>query len=448
MILWCDGGHDPAENMRRDTALLEAAAAGAEPVLQALHASSPRASPWAARRIPGASSTSTGAAQPGSPGPCVPPEAAPSTTTRSGPTRWPPRLADPSWGGGLEAAYGKASGLLVASLTRLGVPATLTPGAARGGPRAALRPGRRSTVLRLDGAPRDRAGERQARGQRAAADGAGIVAAGKRAARPRPPEAGGLPRDPGLRAGARARRPRSGLGARRSVAGATAAARALGGRLAAGPARGHPPDRRRERAGLDGRRHPDTVPARLTPDPERSDTRVASRAPAPPGGQEDGPPACDPDGTGRGARRELRWPLRPAPSPCAPPCARRASPGGRFVIGVTNDARTFNPIMSNETNSSDGERPALHGADRVRQHRAEAVPGARPELGGEPRTGSPGRGTCGGARGSPTGIRSPRRTSSSASRWPTIRPCTSPSTICSRRTGRSCRSRPRTPTPS
>ncbi len=28
-------------------------------------------------------------------------------------------------------------------------------------------------------------------------------------------------------------------------------------------------------------------------------------------------------------------------------------PGGRFVIGVTNDAKTFNPIMSNETSSSD-----------------------------------------------------------------------------------------------
>src|SRR5690349_21852177 len=34
MILWCDGAHDPAEDMRRDTALLAAAAAGAEPVLR------------------------------------------------------------------------------------------------------------------------------------------------------------------------------------------------------------------------------------------------------------------------------------------------------------------------------------------------------------------------------------------------------------------------------
>src|SRR5215470_14219661 len=34
MILWCDGAHDPAENMRRDGALLAAAEAGAPPVLR------------------------------------------------------------------------------------------------------------------------------------------------------------------------------------------------------------------------------------------------------------------------------------------------------------------------------------------------------------------------------------------------------------------------------
>ena len=34
MILWCDGVHDAAENMRRDAALLAAAEAGADPVLR------------------------------------------------------------------------------------------------------------------------------------------------------------------------------------------------------------------------------------------------------------------------------------------------------------------------------------------------------------------------------------------------------------------------------
>src|SRR5436853_3259927 len=39
MLLWCDGGHDPAENMRRDAALLAAAEAdaGAPPVLRLFH---------------------------------------------------------------------------------------------------------------------------------------------------------------------------------------------------------------------------------------------------------------------------------------------------------------------------------------------------------------------------------------------------------------------------
>jgi hypothetical protein len=34
MILWCDGAHDPAENMRRDQALLDAAGTGTPPVLR------------------------------------------------------------------------------------------------------------------------------------------------------------------------------------------------------------------------------------------------------------------------------------------------------------------------------------------------------------------------------------------------------------------------------
>src|SRR5438132_12585238 len=34
MILWVDGDHDPAENMRRDTSLLAAAERGAAPVLR------------------------------------------------------------------------------------------------------------------------------------------------------------------------------------------------------------------------------------------------------------------------------------------------------------------------------------------------------------------------------------------------------------------------------
>jgi lipoate-protein ligase A len=131
MILWCDGGHGPAENMRRDTALLEIAATGAEPVLRLFtfvppgitlgHSQDPvreldldrcRAAgvQWAVRPTGGRA---------------IYHDEEWTYSLAAG-------LADPSWGGGLEAAYRKVSHLLVASLARLRVPATLAPGAARG----------------------------------------------------------------------------------------------------------------------------------------------------------------------------------------------------------------------------------------------------------------------------------------------------------------------------
>jgi lipoyl(octanoyl) transferase len=141
MILWCDGGHDPVENMRRDAALLEAAAAGADPVLRLFnfvppgitlgHAQDPareldldrcRAAgiPWAVRPTGGRAIYHDEE----------------WTYSLAAP------LADSSWGGGLEAAYRRVSGLLVASLARLGVPAALAPGTARGdlAPRSARGP--------------------------------------------------------------------------------------------------------------------------------------------------------------------------------------------------------------------------------------------------------------------------------------------------------------------
>jgi peptide/nickel transport system substrate-binding protein len=71
--------------------------------------------------------------------------------------------------------------------------------------------------------------------------------------------------------------------------------------------------------------------------------------------------ACEEPVSGRGAAIlacAAALLVAAAAGPCAaqPLRARMREigvPGGRFVIGVTNDAKTFNPIMSNETSSSD-----------------------------------------------------------------------------------------------
>ena len=54
---------------------------------------------------------------------------------------------------------------------------------------------------------------------------------------------------------------------------------------------------------------------------------------------------------GRAAREQAV--LESSAEPLRTPMRETGARGGRFVIGVTNDARTFNPIMSNETSSSD-----------------------------------------------------------------------------------------------
>jgi lipoate-protein ligase A len=137
MILWCDGGHGPVENMRRDEALLEAAGRGGGPVLRVftfvppgitlgraqdpareldLERCAAAGVPWAVRPTGGRAIYHD--------------------------EEWTYSLAagldDPDWGGGLHEAYARASRLLVGALARLGVPAALAPGAVRGGlaPRA------------------------------------------------------------------------------------------------------------------------------------------------------------------------------------------------------------------------------------------------------------------------------------------------------------------------
>jgi lipoate-protein ligase A len=137
MILWCDGGHDPAENMRRDLALLEAADAAARgegggaarigAVLRVFRFAPPgitlgrsqdpartldlarceRAGvPWAVRPTGGRAIFH-----------------ADEWTYSIAAT-----IADPEWGGSLTEAYARASALVVRSLVRLGVPASLAAG--------------------------------------------------------------------------------------------------------------------------------------------------------------------------------------------------------------------------------------------------------------------------------------------------------------------------------
>ena len=135
MILWCDGAHDPAENMRRDRALLERAEAVTPPeaVLRLFqfqphgitlgHAQRPErvldlarceaeGIPWAVRPTGGRAIF----------------HAEEWTYSLSA------SIEDPEWGGGLAEAYERASRLLVASLQSLGIAAILAGArAARGG---------------------------------------------------------------------------------------------------------------------------------------------------------------------------------------------------------------------------------------------------------------------------------------------------------------------------
>lgn len=130
MILWCDGAHDPAENMRRDHALLAAAQAGAEPLLRLFRFAPPGVTLGMnqdpARELDLARCASDGV-----------PWAVRPTGGRAifHAEEWTYALAAPldhgDWGGGLEEAYARTSALIVRSLLRLGVPAAFAP---RAGP--------------------------------------------------------------------------------------------------------------------------------------------------------------------------------------------------------------------------------------------------------------------------------------------------------------------------
>jgi lipoyl(octanoyl) transferase len=124
MILWCDGAHDAAENMRRDAALLAAAERGAGPVLRVFQFSPPGITlgrnQTPARELDLALCGTHGV------GWAVRPTGGRAIYHAE---EWTYALAaardDPEWGGGPASTYERASSLVLRALVRLGVPAGL-----------------------------------------------------------------------------------------------------------------------------------------------------------------------------------------------------------------------------------------------------------------------------------------------------------------------------------
>jgi lipoate-protein ligase A len=127
VILWLDGSHSPAENMRRDAALLAAAEGGAEPVLR-LFSFAPHGITLGAREEPVTALDLERCRADGVPWTVRP------TGGRAifHAEEWTYSLAtpieDPAWGGSQSEAYRRASRLVVDSLVALGVPAELVRG--------------------------------------------------------------------------------------------------------------------------------------------------------------------------------------------------------------------------------------------------------------------------------------------------------------------------------
>jgi len=143
LVLWCDGAHPPAENMRRDAALLAAAAAApARPAVLRLFRFAPAgvtlgASQRAERELDLGRLAALGATWALRPtgGRAIwhDEEWTFSLAARLGPDGWAPAAA---------AAYERTARLLAEALRSLGVPVDLSPGTPRGvgAPRAASGP--------------------------------------------------------------------------------------------------------------------------------------------------------------------------------------------------------------------------------------------------------------------------------------------------------------------
>lgn len=132
MFLWCDGGHDPAENMRRDAALLAAAEAGAPPVLR-LFRFEPHGITIGHGQDPGAELDLERCRADGVPWARRPTGGRAIFHAEEWTYSLAAALEDPGWGGTLSEAYARVSDLVLRSLVRLGVPARRAGEDARGG---------------------------------------------------------------------------------------------------------------------------------------------------------------------------------------------------------------------------------------------------------------------------------------------------------------------------
>lgn len=129
LILWCDGAHPPAENMRRDAALLAAAEADpGRPAVLRLFRFVPHGITLGRAQDPVRELDLERCRRDGVPWAVRPTGGRAIFHAQEWTCSLCARIGDPEWGGGASAAYGRGSRLLAASLAGLGVPARLAPG--------------------------------------------------------------------------------------------------------------------------------------------------------------------------------------------------------------------------------------------------------------------------------------------------------------------------------
>jgi lipoyl(octanoyl) transferase len=127
MLLWLDVPHDPAENMRRDEALLAGAEAGAEPVLR-LSGFRPPGITLGHGQDPARELDLGKCARDGVPWAVRPTGGRAIYHDEEWTYALAAAIADPAWGGTLAGAYDRMARVLVTALNALGVPAALAAG--------------------------------------------------------------------------------------------------------------------------------------------------------------------------------------------------------------------------------------------------------------------------------------------------------------------------------